>query len=51
MNQQTEYHVIDYIIALISCLLWPHSSNSTSTVTPVPAQQGIGSNDTTVRNL
>ena len=47
MNQQTEYHVIDYIIALISCLLWPHYSNSTSTVTPVPAQQGIGSNDTT----
>lgn len=47
MTNQTEYHIIDHIITLISILLWPHSSNSTSTVTPVPVQQDIGSDNTT----
>ena len=40
--------IITHIIAFISVLLWPRqSSSSTSPVTPVPAQQDIGSTNTT----
>ena len=45
------YHhtdVITHIIAFISVLLWPRqSSNNSSNVIPVPAQQDIGSTNTT----
>jgi len=41
--ESTDYHVIDYIIALISILLWPHSSTTQSNSIQPQVQQDTGS--------
>ena len=41
-SEPTEAHIIDHIIALISLLLWPHSSKTSSPVTHAPEQPGTG---------
>ena len=46
-NESTDYHVIDYIIALISILLWPHSSTTQSNGTQLQVPQDTGSVFTT----
>jgi len=45
--ESTDYHVIDYIIALISILLWPHSSTTQSNSIQPQVQQDTGSVFTT----
>ena len=41
--ESNDYHVIDYIIALISILLWPHSSTTQSNSIQPQVQQDTGS--------